>query len=256
MGCSPNTVDSNLPALVKPLSSISSSRPRARANDRDALVRVLDESRFHLHVDCDRASPWLLEALEVAGYADGSFVRPDGSQSSPRYVRTLKVCDPKQFKREARWLTRTIQRDGQFVGFVETEVIVRRVSIARSATVLTPAPPFVAHVRKEPGGRSKQADLHVSLCASESDPRIVSQLVQMGLSYAFLPKPWGSAAVFSLQGGRRIIAEAFSALEGFLRGSGGAARCSIKEERIASLWVSGDDAPAMNVIDRIDWRYA
>jgi hypothetical protein len=197
-----------------------------------------------------------LETLEVAGYVDGSFVRPDGSQSSPRYVRTLKVQDPKEFKRESRWLTRTVQRDGQFVGFVETEVIVRRVPIARSATVLTPAPPFVAHVRKEPGGRSKQADLHVSLCASESDPRIVSQLVQMGLSCAFLPKSWGSAAVFSLQGGRRIIAEAFSALEGFLRGSGGAARCSIKEERIASLWVSGDDAPPMNVIDRIDWRYA
>jgi hypothetical protein len=58
-----NTVDSNLPALVKPSSSISGSRPRARTNDRDALVRVLDESRFHLHVDCDRASPWLLARL-------------------------------------------------------------------------------------------------------------------------------------------------------------------------------------------------
>lgn len=132
MGFSPSTVYSNLPALAKPSSSIAGSRPQARTNDRDARVRVVDEVRFHLHVDCDRASPWLLETLEGAGYDDGSFVRPDGSQSSPRYVRTLKVRDPKQFKREAKWLTRTIQRDGQFVGFVETEVIVRRVSIARS----------------------------------------------------------------------------------------------------------------------------
>ncbi|WP_089724333.1 hypothetical protein [Candidatus Thiosymbion oneisti] len=208
-------------------------------------------SRFHIHVDADRLSGSLEAKLKAAGYAESDFLRHDGGEPRPRFIRTLKLDDGRTYKIALQEVTEVCKADDSFIGFVEGEVICARESIIEKEYDPSVPIPFRVSARREPGGFTKTADMHVTLCPLESHPQLIERLFCMGFSLVLAPKPSGLMAVFSLQGTRETIGCLFKATCEYLRAAGGAAQCSTKDERITWLWVSGADAPATRVITKV-----
>ena len=105
-----------------------------------------------------------------------------------------------------------------------------------------------------PAGTFRESEIHITIDRDESDPRLISQLTEMGLYSGFLPKSYGVAQVMTVQGSRRDIATVKPAVLQYLHDAGGARRGSIKEERIVDWWVSAPGLALPPVIQAIEWR--
>jgi hypothetical protein len=73
----------------------------------------------------------------------------------------------------------------------------------------------------------------------------------MGLFAAYLPKPYGTAEIFTAQGSKKQIQTILPLLLEYLEKAGGAVDCSIKEERVADWWMSHPDLRLPPVIASI-----
>ena len=208
----------------------------------------LDNSLFHVHVDADCLSEELDENLAKAGFTKSDFLTHSGGEPSPRYIRTLKSNDPRSYKNVLSRVTAICKNDSVFNGFVEGEVIVNRKNIPFKEYNPQIPIPFKIQAKREPGGESKTADMHITLCPLGSHRQLLENLLEIGFSLVLAPKPNGLMAVFSLQGAKELIGQLFKSTCNYLHVAGGAAQCTLKDERISHLWVSGSDAPATRVI--------
>lgn len=210
--------------------------------------------RYHVHVDADRISKSLEKKLLETGYQVTDFIKHDGTEPRPRFIRTKKFIDSKKYNIALKEVTQSCKLDSEFVGFVEGEVIAGVKNIEYKIFTNVVPLPFLASTEYEPGGYSKNSDMHVTLCPIRTDRRILESLIIMGYSCVLSEKPWGLAAVFSLQGSKEIISRAYEETCRFLTKCGGAAKCCIKDERISFLWVSGENAPKTRVVKKMNWN--
>jgi hypothetical protein len=104
-----------------------------------------------------------------------------------------------------------------------------------------------------PSGTFRESEIHVVLDRDRSDPRLVQSLMDMGLYTAYLPKSYGTAQVFTLQGSKAKIGSLLGPLKDYLAKAGGTVNGSIKEERIADWWLSEPSLSLPPVVEDIDW---
>ncbi len=224
------------------------------ANYEKASAALAQSARFHIHIDVDQMSDELETLMDKRGYLTSDFLSHQGQQSSPKFIRTLKFNNTKKYKEELKEITDACKADQSFVGFVEGEVIVnRRASEEKEYDASVPIP-FRIKAYREPGGRTKTADMHVGLCPIKSSPELMAQLLTMGFSLVLAPKSSGVLAIFSLQGEAKTIEQLFELTNNYIERAGGASKCTMKDERISWLWVSGDSAPSTRMIANIQFN--
>ena len=140
-------------------------------------------------------------------------------------------------------------------GYVEGEVIAEDIQIEEKPfSEFVPAP-FRIATTSLPAGHFRESEIHVTLDRDRSDPRLIEALAGMGFFAAYLPKPYGTAQIFTVQGSRALIGELMPDLLAFLRTAGGAVSCSVKEERIAAWWMSDPPVRLPPVISTVERPY-
>jgi hypothetical protein len=77
--------------------------------------------------------------------------------------------------------------------------------------------------------------------------------MEIGLFAAYLPKSYGTAEIFTVQGSKEQIRSILSPLMEYLERAGGAVECSIKEERVADWWLSEPALHLPPVVSNIIW---
>jgi hypothetical protein len=105
-----------------------------------------------------------------------------------------------------------------------------------------------------PESTFRESEIHVVFDRDVSHPQLQQNLLQMGLYGAYLPKEYGTAAVFTLQGSRSHIAELLPPLTAYLERVGGLSAGTIKEERIVSWWLSEPRVSLPPVVAAIDFQ--
>jgi hypothetical protein len=114
-------------------------------------------------------------------------------------------------------------------------------------------PPFKIQTTSVSPGDFRESEIHIVLNRDQSDPRLLQGLMKMGLFTAYMPKPYGTAQIFTAQGSREKIQTMLPPLTAYLEKAGGAVDCSIKEERVADWWLSEPALRLPPVVDVIEW---
>jgi len=213
---------------------------------------------FHIHVDAlelDNTFEHFL--VDQMGFWRSDFEgHPEGSPGfEPPHHLTYKAGDSLQYRRAFDDVVKAAQASADSMnGYVEGEFVASDEDI--------PWKPFDPSVRVpwtiasgviEPG-RFRESELHITMARAGTSPDLVGALRGMGFFSAYLRKSFGSAEVFTVQGSREDIAAVAPSLRQFLHDAGGAANCSLMEERVAGWWTSSPDVVLPPIITRIDWN--
>jgi hypothetical protein len=212
----------------------------------DAEAAPTQPRIFHIHVDAQQLPADLRRfALDELGFYDSNFSgHPEGFRHfEPRDHLTLKLRSRAAF--EATWakLEAAAERP-DFVGYLEGEYIV-------SDEVLASRPyrdievPFQIERRQLTGGNGeefRQSELHLVFRKEGSDRRLAEKLLRAGLYGAYIPKDDGDHLVLTAQGFVRDIGNLHRVVRDYLEASGGAFRCTLKEERALRYKLSGISA--------------
>ena len=212
-------------------------------------------SNFHIHVDAFEISPEFERFLtDERGFYRSDFAgHPEGVEGyEPPHHLTLKLNDGNEFRSQFDDVVRTARAGTRMLGYVEGEVIAEDVPIQEKPFSESVPAPFRIATTSLPAGQFRESEIHVTLDRDRSDSRLIEALVGMGFFAAYLPKPYGMAQIFTVQGSRTFIAELMPALLTFLRSAGGAVSCSVKEERIAAWWMSDPAVRLPPVISNIE----
>ena len=198
-------------------------------------------SNFHIHVDAFEISPEFKRFLtaELGFYRSDFAGHPEGVEGfEPPHHFTLKLEEVNQFRSRFDDVVRTARAGTPMRGYVEGEFIAEDLQIhERPFDESVPAPFRVAKTNLLPG-HFRESEIHVTLDRDRSDSRLIEALMGMGFFAAYLPKPYGRAQIFTVQGSRAFIGELMPDLLAFLKSAGGAVSCSVKEERISAWWMS------------------
>lgn len=103
-----------------------------------------------------------------------------------------------------------------------------------------PEPPFCIEHTTLLTGTFRESEIHITLDRETSDPIVREMLLKIGFVLATIPKSYGVAEIFTVQGTRKQIRELLFLTLDYLNNIGGIARGSIKEELIARWWISPD----------------
>jgi hypothetical protein len=175
----------------------------------------------------------------------------DGGDAEPKNHLTLKLDCPRAFKQTFGSVVARAAAQREMAGYVEGEYIALDREIEDKPFDDRAAIPFSLGLRHLEPGTFRQSEIHIALCPERSDTRLLRNLTEIGLATIYIPKPWGLSLIFTAQGTRRTIRDICSGLVRYLETAGGAARCSVKEERIAKWWVSGEDVRLPAVVHEI-----
>jgi hypothetical protein len=212
---------------------------------------------FHIHVDASSIAPdFDLYLSEELGFQRNDFGgHPDNVEAyEPPNHLTLKTTSSEVFKTVFDAVVAYASNRPAMHGYVEGEFIPLDREIALIPFNAGVRPPFRFTTSGLPPGTFRETEIHITLSRDQSDPRLLQVLEQMGFFAAFLPKPYGMAEIFTVQGTREKINILLQPLIEYLERAGGAAECSIKEERIARWWVSSLDVSMPPVVDTIEWE--
>src|SRR6185295_11898839 len=77
----------------------------------------------------------------------------------------------------------------------------------------------------------RQTEFHLTMEKTKSNAILMKRLLDSGLYGAYIPKRDGEFLVLTIQGFIKDIVPLIESLKNFLLESGGAYRCTIKEER-------------------------
>jgi hypothetical protein len=202
-------------------------------------------NRFHIHVDATRISPPDVHSLCAhLGFTETNFCGypPGVVHYEPNVHLTWKGDDSGLFKQHferTREFLRRLERG--FSGYLEGEIIASDIDIEPRPFDPRAMLEVSLSLTSLPAGTFRESELHITACKDRSDTRLLHTLEQSGLFGAWLPKPYGTAVVYTVQGAREAVAALHARYRTFLQQAGGAVACSIKEERIARWWVSDPD---------------
>lgn len=201
-------------------------------------------TEFHIHVDA-RTLGAEVERTLVAEHGfdptDFSGHPPGIVHFEPNHHLTLKLRDGREFRerfdRASAYLKST-----SIVGYLEGEHIASDLDIPTKPFDAVVAPLSLRLTLEQlPCGTFRETEIHVTMDRDRSDPRLIEILCKTGMFAAYLPKVYGTAVVFTVQGDRRTIAQLLPVITDYLMAAGGSVGGSIKEERVICWWLSGDD---------------
>ncbi len=210
---------------------------------------------FHIHIDASV----LLDGFEAYLTKELGFWRtdfsghPEGAEGfEPANHLTQKTASSKDYKSLWEAVLAHAKTPGAMKGYIEGEFIALDEDIAEKPFDPAATPPFKIKTTFLPAGSFRESEIHIAMDRDRSDPRLLKQLMEMGLFAAYLPKSYGTAEIFTAQGTKRQIQTILPPLIDYLEKTGGSVRCSIKEERVADWWMSSPDLRLPPVIASID----
>ena len=197
-------------------------------------------SNFHIHVDAFEISREFVNALTQCGFYRSDFAgHPEGVEGfEPPHHLTLKLNDGEQFRAHFQSVVTNAKADQSLRGYVEGEFIAEDVQIEEKPFCESVRIPFRIAQKNLPQGQFRESEIHVTLDRDRSHPKLIEALTSMGFFAAYIPKTYGVAEIFTIQGSRLAISELLPELLTFLRSAGGAVSCTVKEERIVAWWMS------------------
>lgn len=213
-------------------------------------------SDFHIHIDAINVSEEF-DKLVTSQFEfwRGDFAgHPEGIEHyEPTTHLTYKTSSSLEFKSVFEKIVRYASTDPLFQGYIEGECIPIDLDIPSRPYNPSIQLPFQFTTIKLPAGIFRETEIHITLDRDKSDPRLLHSLHQMGFFAAYLPKADHVAEILTVQGTKDKIQTLLPPLMEYMEQVGGAANCSIKEERIAKWWMSSPDVPLPPVVDVIHW---
>ncbi len=215
---------------------------------------------FHIHVDATKMNSEferdLVERLnfyKVNYSIDRKEVDLAEGEPEHEYHLTLKLDSSRVFKDTCNDIFGIIVAKKTIdSGYVECEFVALDDRPSHSPYKEVDVP-FKLSMRSPRAGAFRESELHVTLSRDESDPRLIKHIHHdIGMLSGFIPKDWGVAQIFTAQGTQSQINQIRDPLVNYIHSAGGAARCSIKEERTVRYWMSHADGIGLPyVIDQI-----
>lgn len=212
-------------------------------------------SGFHIHIDAvtlsDDFETYLTREL---GFWRSDFSgHPEGAEAfCPLNHLTQKVTTTREFRVLFDRVLSYVKIHDAMKGYIEGEFIALDKDIEERSFDASVKPPFKLRRTFLPPGTFRESEVHIVLNRDQSDRRLLRNLMEMGLFAAYLPKAYGTAEIFTVQGSRVIIQTLIKHLSDYLDKAGGAVECSIKEERIADWWMSEPNLRLPPVVDSVD----
>jgi hypothetical protein len=212
---------------------------------------------FHIHVDATELdSSFEHYLVEQLGFWRSDFEgHPEGLEGfEPPHHLTLKAADSGEYRRAFADLVReAAARPGAMHGYIEGEFVASDIDIPWKPFDSSVTPPWRVESGRLASGQFRESELHITMARDGTSPALIRALRAMGLFSAYLRKPFGSAEVFTVQGSRADVDALAPGIERYLRSAGGAAHCSMMEERVAGCWTSAPDVPLPPVVAKIHW---
>jgi hypothetical protein len=166
------------------------------------------------------------------------------------------MSDSKKFKALFDRIVERAKAPQTMKGYIEGEFVPLDRDLAPRPFDASVPVPFKLQRGFLPPGTFRETEVHITLDRDRSEPRLLWNLLEMGLFAAYLPKTYGTAVIFTAQGSRAHIDALLPSLTAYLERAGGAVECSIKEERIAHWWMSEPDLPLPPVVESIQWTWS
>ena len=190
---------------------------------------------FHIHVDGIKDIPVDLENYVVNEL--GFISRPfdghpeDADHFEPSCELTLKTYNKQDFQKAFEKLEIALKEFPDFVGYVEGEYIPSDDFIPYSEYKDIPVPFFVAKRKITSIEKFRQTEVHITMDKNTSHPDLIKKLLDAGFYGGYIPKPNADYVVFTVQGYIKDIEPLIKSVKAFIEESGGADKCTIKEER-------------------------
>jgi hypothetical protein len=212
-------------------------------------------SEFHIHVDAafieQGFEGFLLNTLGFS-LKNFSVIPTESERHAPEHHLTYKIADAKTFHRQFDAIEQYLkQHPDAMEGYVEGEHIPGEIQIPHREFNPEVLIPFTVELSNLASGEFREDEIHITLDADLSDPRLLLSLSQMGFFSVFMDKAYGKAKIFTTQGSCRNIREILPWLTSYLENVGGAANCVVKEERILRSWLSSPDVKRPPTISHI-----
>jgi hypothetical protein len=210
---------------------------------------------FHVHIDAETLSAGLTDYLVgELGFWNSDFSgHPPGFEHfEPVHHLTQKAVTGRDLKSLFDKVVVRAADAGAMKGYIEAEFVASDETLAPRPFDESVFRPFRLRMTRLPEASFRESEIHVTLDRDRSHPQLQRDLLEMGLYGAYLPKSYGTAAIFTAQGARAKIAELLPVLTDYLERAGGAEEGSIKEERIVSWWLSEPRLSLPPVVDTID----
>lgn len=212
---------------------------------------------FHIHVDAFNLPTDLERILtEDMGFWRSDFAgHPEGvAHFEPLHHLTQKTESSEEFKVLFDKVVAHASAHETLLGYVEGECLAMELEIAPRPFDPSVELPFTFTTRNLPQEAFRETEIHITLSRDESDLRLLRNLEKMGFFAAYLPKPYGMAQIFTVQGSKEKIVAMLNPLIEYLEKAGGSTRCRVKEERVAKWWKSRPDVSIPPVVDSIFWE--
>lgn len=172
---------------------------------------------------------------------------PEKSEAfEPPHHLTLKTPTAREFRALFRSLLARVRLGREMTGYLEGEYVVVDRDIAPRPFDASVHPPFKLCTASLPPGHFRESEIHICLNKDQSQPALLTVLADMGLFSAYLPKPYGTARIFTAQGSQKVIASILGPLTDYLARAGGSAGLPSQ---------GGTDGPPRRLRGRIGpWR--
>lgn len=214
-------------------------------------------SDFHIHVDALTLSDEFEDHLiRYLGFWRSDFSgHPEGIEHfEPPHHLTIKLPTSAEFRKMFDGLVAYAEANAPMKGYLEGEFLSLDEDLEERPFDPAVKLPFTINKTNLPVGGFRETEIHVVLNRDKSHPRLLQSLLEMGLYTAYIPKEYGTAQVFTVQGSKDKIQTMLPALREYLEKAGGAVNCSIKEERVADWWLSEPTVRLPPVVESIVWR--
>jgi hypothetical protein len=211
---------------------------------------------FDIHIDALTLTADFENYLKDQGFWRSDFSgHPEGAEAyEPPNHLTQKTVMSSEFRALFDKVLSYVKTHNAMKGYIEGEFIALDQEIEERPFNPSVKPPFTLRTTFLPPGTFRQDEIHIAVSRDESDPRLLRNLMEMGLFAAYIPKPWGIEEVFTAQGLRKDIDAILPPLMEYLKNAGGSVHCSIKEERVADWWLSEAGLRLPPVIGSIEWK--
>jgi hypothetical protein len=199
---------------------------------------------FHIHIDAKKMPSELDNfAIKTLGFYDTDFNgHPEGYQHfEPNRHLTLKVKTKEEFTEIWDVLEAKADACPDFVGYLEGEFIPEDEYIPFKEFEDHPVP-FKVNRRVLTGSEKesfRQTEFHLTMEKTKSNEILKKRLLDSGLYGAYIPKKDGEFLVLTMQGFIKDIIPLYAEVKNYLLKTGGAYRCTLKEERAIKFKMYG-----------------
>ena len=212
-------------------------------------------AEFHIHIDASElAPPFEATLVERLSFRRSDFSHQGNDDKecfAPVRHLTFKCHDRAEFDGVFDKVVAAASQGEMMRGYVEGEVLPFDDEIESAPFDPAVPLPFRIEMRDLSEGEFRETEIHLAMSDVESDPRLFAALEEMGFLCVRIEKTYGLARIWTVQGRREELSLITPLLRRYLSLAGGAARASIKEERVVRFWISGSDVRLPPVIREI-----